>query len=119
MDPFKKPYDRDGIIAWLTREGFQDFEGRGYFEKCYALSHSYPCLRVGVCEGQICATVSMSDGNLDDEHRRTVYIGECYSVPAISALWSVLTLFDYDEGRDRAFWDEFNRRLAARKEAVQ
>lgn len=67
-------------------------------------------MRVGVPEGQICATVQMSDGHIDDMNRRTVYIGEAYTVPAIAAFWAVLNLFDYDESRNHAYWRDYHER---------
>lgn len=111
VDPFK----RDEVIAWLVANEFKDYYGRGYYERGYALSHSFPRLRVGIPEGQICATLALSDGSLDDDERRTVYLGEAYTVPPIAALWAVLNLFDYDDSRSAAFWSHFHAMSLAQK----
>lgn len=115
--PTIDPFQRAEIIAWLTANQFVDYDGHGYFDRCYALGHSYPCMRVGVPEAQNCATVALSDGDLSNEERRTVYLGEAYTVPAIAALWAVLNLFDYHDSRNSAFWERFHRQSALRQEA--
>ena len=104
-------YQRDALIAWLEREGFQEYEVSGYWQKAYSLSHSYPMLTAGVGEhDSTCATVSLQDGNMDDvAGKRCVYIGEVYTVPVLAALWAVLNLMDYDEGRDSHYWSEYWR----------
>ena len=99
------PLDREGIRAWLEREGFKDFEGHGYWERCYSLSHSRPVLRVGIPDGQICATLDISGDN-----GKRVYLGQAYTVAPIAALWAVLNLFDFEEGRDAMFWRDYHER---------
>jgi len=116
------PFERGKIIEWLEREGFKDYSGLGYWEKCYSLNYSYPVMRVGMPEGQLCATIALSDASTTDavhQDRRTVYLGEAYTVPVIAALWAVLNLFDFDESRSHAYWRDYHERrypMPAKKE---
>lgn len=117
VDPFR----RADILEWLKREDFLDV-GHGYWEKCYSLSHSYPAMRVGIPEGQICATVALTDApttSAEDNNMRTVYLGEAYTLHPIAALWAVLNLFDYDQSRDMAYWRDYHERRCPLEPKVQ